>query len=145
LSFPFSATYGSSDAKSLKKIPKNVKILFITGETDRFGKKNEEGYSLDNAYAFIDKTLGDRDVWKVAIRHASHGSSVPEEYGGSTAADANLRIAGEVAASWLMYESGEDESTAREGVVYYDLKERRSIWTDWHQTYNLKTAKEWGI
>jgi len=121
-----------------------VKILFITGEKDDYGKQ-DKGYSLDNTYAFIDKTLGDRDVWKVAIRHGSHGSNIPVEYGGKTAAYANLRVAGEVAASWLMSESNEDESTTKEGVVYYDLKEKRSIWTDWHQTYNLETAEEWGI
>jgi len=83
------------------------------------------------------------EVWRINLRNCSHGSSVAEENGGMDATQAILRIAGQVAAVWLNFDSNSGDRD-REGAVWYDVPTGVADWTGWHNRFRLEEAEDAG-
>lgn len=109
--------YENGAGEDLMRIPRRVNVLFILGDEDSYARLDADGKSLDNTYGWLDGAMPNHKVWRIMLRHASHGSSVPAEHGGEAARDAILQVAGQVTAGWLCGESKSDQGN-REGCVW---------------------------
>lgn len=138
-------SYLFANGAALKKVPKDVNILVLFGDRDYTGVREDgNGKYVTATWDWIDRNMQDHKVWRVVLRHASHGSNLEAKHGGVEASDAILQIAGQVTAGWLCGESRSDDGN-REGAVWYDVNEEAAYWSGWQPQFNLETAAEWKI